>query len=134
VIRDTLIPDIPTSCAVAHDDLGWTAWIAGGLLAVTGIAVLLWPDVTLGALAVLAGAGLIIVGLAGIVIASTHRERPGWPGDLGLATIGIAVGGVVIAWPDATLVVLAVLLGVRAIGTGLVAVATGWHAHRFTTS
>jgi uncharacterized membrane protein HdeD (DUF308 family) len=120
--------------AIARDDLGPAAWIAGGLLAVAGIAVLVWPDITLWALAALAGAGLVVAGLAGIVIASTHRDRPGWLGDLGLAILGIAVGVVVLAWPDATLVVLAVLLGVRAIGTGLVAVATGWHVQRLTSS
>lgn len=119
--------------AIARDDLGPAARIAGVLLAVTGIAVLVWPDITLWALAALAGAGLVVAGLAGIAIALIHRDRTGWLGDLGLAILGIAVGGVVLTWPDATLVVLAILVGVRAIGTGLIAVATGWQAHRLTS-
>jgi len=37
----------------------------------------------------------------------------------------------VLVWPDQTLVVLAVLLGLRAIGSGLVAIGVGWQMRRF---
>jgi uncharacterized membrane protein HdeD (DUF308 family) len=114
-------------------DLGWPAWFAGALLVATGIAVLVWPDITLWALAGVAGVGLISVGLLGAAIALTRRERPGWQAGLALCVLSIVVGVVVLAWPDATLLVLAVLLGVRAVVTGLIAIATGWQAHRLTT-
>lgn len=113
-------------------DLGWPAWIGGALLVATGIAVLAWPDITLWALAGLAGVGLIVVGLLGAAITPTRRERPGWQAGTALGVLSIVVGVVVLAWPDATLVVLAVLLGVRAVITGLIAIATGWQAHRLT--
>jgi hypothetical protein len=34
-------------------------------------------------------------------------------------------------WPGQTLVVLAILLGLRAIGSGLVAIGIGWQLRRF---
>jgi uncharacterized membrane protein HdeD (DUF308 family) len=111
-------------------DLGWPAWIAGALFVATGIAVLVWPDITLWAVAGLAGVGLILAGLLGVAIALSRRERPGWPGELASAALGVLLGVVVLAWPDATLLVLAVLLGVRAVITGLIAIATGWQTHR----
>lgn len=114
-------------------DLGWPAWIAGGLLVATGILVLAWPDITLWAVAAVAGVSLVLAGLLGIAITLARRERPGWPVELALAALSIAVGAIVLTWPDATLVVLAVLLGVRAVGLGLIAIATGWQAHRLTT-
>jgi uncharacterized membrane protein HdeD (DUF308 family) len=114
-------------------ELGWSAWIAGGLLVISGIVVLAWPDITLWAIAAVVGASLVMAGLLGVVIVLARREHPGWPIELALAALSVAVGAVVLTWPDATLVVLAVLLGVRAVGIGLIAVATGWQAHRLTT-
>jgi uncharacterized membrane protein HdeD (DUF308 family) len=113
-------------------DLGWPAWVAGGLLVATGILVVAWPDITLWALAVLAGAGLVLVGLLRAATAVMTHDGTGRAGDLALAGLTIAAGAVVLAWPDATVVVLAVLLGLRALATGLVAVGIGWQAHRLT--
>jgi uncharacterized membrane protein HdeD (DUF308 family) len=101
-------------------DIGWAVWLSGGLLVAAGIAVLVWPDITLWALAVMAGVGLVL-----------DRDRADMPLQLGLGGLTIALGVVVLAWPDATLVVLAVLLGVRAIGSGLVAIGVGWQLRRF---
>jgi uncharacterized membrane protein HdeD (DUF308 family) len=114
-------------------DLGWPAWVAGGLLVATGILVVAWPDITLWALAALTGAGLILAGLLRAATAVTRREDTGWLAELGLAGLAIAAGAVVLAWPGATVLVLAVLLGIRAVATGLVAIVIGWQAHRLTT-
>jgi uncharacterized membrane protein HdeD (DUF308 family) len=118
---------------VAHggsDGIGWPAWLGGGLLAVCGFAAIAWPDATLWVLAVLAGGGLLVGGLVQAVEALTHRHRADWPLHLGLGGFGIASGLVVLAWPEATLVVLAVILGIRAVGTGLLAIGMGWQLHR----
>jgi uncharacterized membrane protein HdeD (DUF308 family) len=113
--------------------LGWLAWVAGGLLVAAGIVVLAWPDITLWALAALAGAGLILAGLLRAATAVTRREDTGWVAELALDGLTIAAGAVVLAWPGATVLVLAVLLGLRALATGVVAIAVGWQAHRLTT-
>jgi uncharacterized membrane protein HdeD (DUF308 family) len=111
-------------------DIGPAGWLAGGLLVAAGIAVMAWPDITLWAIAVLAGIGLVVAGAVRVVLALTDRDRSDMALQVGLGGLSIALGIVVLAWPDATLVVLAVLLGVRAIGVGLIAIGVGWQLHR----
>lgn len=110
--------------------LGWLAWLGALLLIGAGVVVLVWPDITLWALALLAGATLMVAGLLRIVMAFYNRDDPGWTLDLGIGGFGAALGAIIMAWPDATLVVLAVSLGIRAIATGLIAIGTGWQMHR----
>jgi uncharacterized membrane protein HdeD (DUF308 family) len=110
--------------------LGWLAWLGALLLIGAGVVVLVWPDITLWVLALLAGATLMVAGLFRIVMALYNRDDPGWTLDLGIGGFGVALGAVIMAWPDATLVVLAVSLGIRAIATGLIAIGAGWQMHR----
>jgi uncharacterized membrane protein HdeD (DUF308 family) len=112
------------------DGLGWLSWLSGGLSIAAGVVVLAWPDITLWVLAVMAGVGLLAAGFLRIVTALAHRDRSDWPAQLGIGGLGVAVGLVVLAWPTATLVVLAIVLGVRAVVTGLVAIGVGWQMHR----
>jgi uncharacterized membrane protein HdeD (DUF308 family) len=113
--------------------LGWVAWLDAALLVGAGVVLLVWPDITLWALAVLAGAALMVAGAFRMVAALYDRSDPNWTLDLGIGGFGLALGAVVLAWPDATLVVLAVSLGIRAIATGLVAIGTGWQMHRLAS-
>jgi len=119
------------AAALSEYDLGWVAWAAGAVLVVAGAVVLVWPDITLWVLAVAAGAALLVTGLlrAGWAL-SQRRIRPDWGLQLGIGLVGTVVGLIVLAWPDATLVVLAVLVGIRAVVHGLVAIGIGWHLRR----
>jgi uncharacterized membrane protein HdeD (DUF308 family) len=111
--------------------LGWLAWLAALLMIGAGVVVLVWPGITLWALALLAGATLMGAGLIRIVMAFYNRnDDPGWTLDVGIGGLGVALGAVVMVWPGATLVVLAVSLGIRAIATGLIALGAGWQMHR----
>jgi uncharacterized membrane protein HdeD (DUF308 family) len=116
-----------------EEGVGWLAWVAGAVLVAAGVAVLAWPDITLWALAVMAGVGLILAGLLRVLVALTQRDRSDMPLQLGLGGLGLALGAVVIAWPGATLLVLAVLIGVRAIAIGLVAIGVGWQLRRLAS-
>jgi uncharacterized membrane protein HdeD (DUF308 family) len=109
---------------------GAAAWVAGGLLVAAGIAVIAWPDITLWALAVMAGIGLALAGIVELADALRNRARGDMPLQLALGGLTLLLGVVVIAWPEATLVVLAVLLGIRAIGSGLVAIGVGLQLRR----
>jgi uncharacterized membrane protein HdeD (DUF308 family) len=116
---------------VADDaGLGWAGWLAGGLLVAAGVAVLVWPDITLWALAVLAGASLLVTGLLHVAWALSRRGRPDRGTHVAVGAITAVVGLVVLIWPDATLLVLGLFLGIRALVTGLVAISTGWRLHR----
>jgi len=107
--------------AIADDaGLGWAGWLAGGLTVAAGVAVLVWPDITLWALAVLAGASLLVAGLLHAMWAVSRREHPDWKPHLVIGLLTALVGLVVLIWPDATLLVLALFLGIRAIVTGVV--------------
>jgi uncharacterized membrane protein HdeD (DUF308 family) len=111
--------------------LGWPAWVSGGLVIVAGLVVLTWPDITLWALAVVAGCGLIVAGALRIGVAlESHATHPEWPIHLAVGAFGVVLGAVVLAWPESTLEVLGFLLGFKAIVTGLIAIGTGWQLHR----
>jgi len=111
----------------------WPGYLLGGLWIATGVIAVVWPDITLWALALLAGAALLTAGLLRMVMALYNRDDPNWTLDLSIGGFGVALGAVVLAWPDATLVVLALSLGIRAIVTGLIAIGTGWQMHRLAT-
>jgi uncharacterized membrane protein HdeD (DUF308 family) len=115
--------------------IGWAVWVSGGLLIAAGIAVLVWPDITLWALAVVAGIALLAAGAVRVAVALASRDQADFGLQLGLGVLGVALGVVVLVWPEATLVVLAFILGIRFLVTGVVAIGVGWqlrhvaHAH-----
>ena len=112
----------------------WGAWIAGLLLVLTGLVVLAWPDITLWALTFAGGLALFLGGVVHTLVGLVRHGRPGWTLDLALGAIGIATGGIVLVWPEATLVVVAILFGIRAVVTGLIAIAAGWELRRQGTA
>jgi len=114
-----------------QDGFGPVAWIGGGIVIAAGLVVLVWPDITLTAIAVLVGAVSAAAGLVHVVLAVSSRSRnPGWPVELGIGLVGLVLGLVVLTWPSATLLVLGLFLGIRAVLTGLLAIATGWRLHQ----
>jgi uncharacterized membrane protein HdeD (DUF308 family) len=117
--------------ALRGEGMSWAVWLAGALLVAAGVAVIAWPDITLWIIAVLAGAGLVFEGAMRLVIALSNRERGDMPVQLGLAAISIVFGIIILVWPEATVVVLAVLLGIRFVGTGIVAIGVGLQLRRF---
>jgi uncharacterized membrane protein HdeD (DUF308 family) len=92
--------------------------------------VIVWDAITLWALAVLAGIGLVVAGVMRLVTAFMDRDQPDFVLNLGLGVLGVVLGVMVLAWPDATLMVLALILGIRFIVTGVVAIGLGWQLHR----
>lgn len=108
----------------------WARWVEGLLLFGAGIVVLAWPDITLWILTITAGLAALLGGLVQVVVAICYHRRPGWTIGLGLGALGVGLGAVVLAWPEATVVVVAILFGIRATVTGLVAIRTGWQLRR----
>lgn len=102
----------------------WPLVAVRGVFAILfGLFALIWPGVTLLALAVLYAVYAIFDGVGGVMQAFR-------PGDAGhrtayavLGVLGVIAGIVVLAWPGLTVVLLAVLVGVWAIVIGVAEIA-----------
>ncbi|MGV9193964.1 lipase family protein [Microbacterium sp. MC2] len=97
----------------------WRIVVSGAWLAV-GVFVLFWPGLTVRLVAVLVGLLLLLNGSAGIV--GTFRRRRTWDeriADAAFGTAGILFGIFALAWPDITLLVVAVVFGAWLIMRGV---------------
>jgi len=102
----------------------WPGYLLGALWIATGVIAVAWPDITLWALAFVVGVGFLIGGAmqAGVAIA-LHRVLPMWGVWLVVGALSLLVGVLCIAWPEATIVVLGVLLGLRILMRGTLTLA-----------
>ena len=100
-------------------------WALGlnGLLSVgVGVVILVWPDISLFALTILFGVYALASGVVGLyyaVTAQSNGER-GWLIFSGL--LGIAVGVIVLVWPNISELALLYVIGAYAIAFGVIAV------------
>jgi len=98
----------------------WPSWLLGALWIVVGVVAFAWPGVTLWALAVVFGIGLLITGVLEIFFAiRMRREMQCWYWALITGALAVVAGVMSLAWPDATVLVLAVLLGIYVLLRGL---------------
>jgi uncharacterized membrane protein HdeD (DUF308 family) len=90
------------------------SFVLGAVLVIGGILLVLWPGITLLALAWITGLSLIVHGAARVGVAVVAREEiPGW-GWLALAgAVNVLLGVLAIAWPEGTVLVLSVIFGVQ---------------------
>jgi uncharacterized membrane protein HdeD (DUF308 family) len=101
--------------------------VAGGLLIVGGVLAMVWPGITLWALAVVVGVDLLI---SGAVRVAGALDRPdGWKWLMAGGVLSLAAGVVALIWPGATVLVLAVLLGIRLLVFGLAEIAFAMTLH-----
>ncbi len=92
------------------------AWI------VVGIAILVWPGLSLSTLAIVVAVALIVAGGARLLAALRgEADQRGAAVLLGIASI--VLGVVALGWPDITLLVVAVLFGIRLVLYGLALIA-----------
>jgi uncharacterized membrane protein HdeD (DUF308 family) len=92
----------------------WLSVVLGTVLVVGALVAVFWPGITLLALAWITGLSLIVHGAARVGIAVVERhEIQGW-GWVALAgAVNVVVGILAIAWPEATVLVLSVILGAQ---------------------
>jgi uncharacterized membrane protein HdeD (DUF308 family) len=98
------------------------------VLIVGGVLAAAWPDITLWVLAVVTGVGLVISGVARIVGALSLRIE-GWGWLLFAGVLSVIVGLLALAWPDATILVLGLLLGIRMLLFGIAEIMFGLALH-----
>ncbi len=93
----------------------WLSWVTGVGWIVAGVLAVAWPGITLYALAVVLGIALVLGG--GVKIAGAFFGRGDERLILGLVGLtSVVVGLLVLSWPSATVLVLALVVGV---GTAL---------------
>lgn len=99
----------------------WTT-VAGVSLIAAGVLTVAWPGITLWVLAVITGAGLVLSGA--LRLAAAWADRPdGWGWLAVGGGLSAFVGLLAVAWPDVTVLVLALLLGLRMVVFGAAEVA-----------
>jgi uncharacterized membrane protein HdeD (DUF308 family) len=114
-----------------HRREAWLLGIRGVLAIVFGILAVIWPGVTVIALALLFGIFAIVTGIEQLVHAMRSSPAPSNP-VTGFAdgtgprvarviagVVGVVLGVLAIVWPGITAVVLAITVGVWAVLTGL---------------
>jgi uncharacterized membrane protein HdeD (DUF308 family) len=95
--------------------------VLGAVLVVAGILAAAWPGVTLRVLVLIAGLSLIGHGLAQLGLAvAARREIPTWGWMAFAGAVNLLVGALAIAWPQATVLVLCLVLGIQVAVLGLV--------------
>jgi uncharacterized membrane protein HdeD (DUF308 family) len=97
----------------------WIRLIAGLVLAVLGTVLMFSPRAAATTLAVLLGLALVVHGLDALLAA------PRRPSALVAGALSMLAGGLAVAWPDATLWVVAVIAGMTCVAVGSLQVTTG---------
>jgi uncharacterized membrane protein HdeD (DUF308 family) len=104
----------------------WPSYVLAAIWIAAGGIALVWPEVTLWALAFTVGLGFFVGGVAEAVLAIRfHRTLPAWGLWLVAGVLSATAGVLCIAWPDATVLVLAVLLGLWVVIRGVVTLMFG---------
>jgi uncharacterized membrane protein HdeD (DUF308 family) len=105
----------------------WGSVLLGGILVVGGLLAMVWPGVTLWAIALITGLSLLVHGIGRIVLAvATRHESPGWLWLACAGAFGVVFGVVALAWPEATVLVLSLVLGAQVITFGLLLTAAAF--------
>ena len=100
----------------------WALGLNGALSVALGVLILVWPGISLFALTIVFGVYALATGLVGLVSAFSGAEK-GERGWLILSSLlGIAVGVMVLVWPDISALALLYVIGAYAVALGILAV------------
>jgi uncharacterized membrane protein HdeD (DUF308 family) len=92
----------------------WLSVVLGAILVIGGLVAALWPGITLLALAWITGLSLVVHGAARVGLAVVEREEiPGWGWVVLAGAVNVLLGVLAIAWPEATVLVLSLILGAQ---------------------
>ena len=108
----------------------WLGIFSGVLFAGAGVLALAWPSVTLRVIAVLTGIGMLAGGVVHTFGAAAERSHQRWWLVRAAGLLSVVAGALALVWPRATILVLAVVLGVRTLVLGVVEIAFGLSLRR----
>jgi uncharacterized membrane protein HdeD (DUF308 family) len=102
--------------------LRWALGINGALSIAFGVAILIWPGISLFALTILFGAYAAATGVIGLgaVISGTAKQGRGWLVVSSL--LGIAVGVMVLVWTGISALALLYVIGAYAVALGIITI------------
>jgi uncharacterized membrane protein HdeD (DUF308 family) len=111
---------------------GWKVILARGIIdVITGLIVLLWPDVTALALALILAAWLFVYAAMTLWYAYRHRgERPRRGHFVAKGVAALVAAVITVAWPGITALVVAIVLGVELVVYGVVLIQLGLSLRR----
>lgn len=113
--------EIGWSIAERHTE-GWGIILFRGIIdLITGIVVLVWPDVTALVLALLLAAWLLLYAAMTLWYAYKHRgERPHTGHFVAKGVTALVAAGITIVWPSITVLVVALVIGIALVFKGAV--------------
>jgi uncharacterized membrane protein HdeD (DUF308 family) len=98
----------------------WGAFLLGAILVVGGVLAAVWPGPTLFTVALITGLSLIAHGAVRVGVAlMERREIPSWGWLAFAGAVNVVAGVIAIAWPQATVFVLSLILGAQIAVFGL---------------
>jgi uncharacterized membrane protein HdeD (DUF308 family) len=101
----------------------WMVLLQGVVSIVLGVLALVWPNKTLGLLVILFGLFALLNGAIEIYAAiSAARLHQPWGWRLAAGLFGVLAGVVIFRWPSITAFIVLFVVGLWAIGTGIVAI------------
>ena len=127
-----LMSPVPETDDLSRDDVveiskTWWLFLIMGTLSVIAGVILLEIDWTLKNLAYFVGAIFIVRGLFDLVTRPVDGAPRSW--SIGTGIINIAMGVILLAWPEPTLRVIAAVIGIWLLIAGIVLVAGGVANH-----
>lgn len=98
----------------------WAAVLLGGILVAGGVLAIAWPDATLWVIAAVTGLSLVFHGIGRFVLSvALRRQVDGWVWGALVGVLGILFGLLALAWPEATVLVLCLVLGAQVAALGM---------------
>lgn len=108
----------------------WMLLVRGLAALIFGILALAWPGVTLLVVMALFAAYALVSGAGELIGALQNRKEPGWWLVLLLGLVSMAAGVIAIVYPGLTALVLAIVIGVNAIFSGVLEVTMAIRLHK----
>jgi uncharacterized membrane protein HdeD (DUF308 family) len=105
----------------------WGMLLLRGLInLVVGLVLIFWPSATVTVVVWLVGLDLVITGVLALIVSFQVPKEMGRSSLLVQSVITVVLGVLIMAWPDATLTVIGVLLAALLILFGLMLLISGY--------
>jgi uncharacterized membrane protein HdeD (DUF308 family) len=109
----------------------WALLLVRGVVNLAaGLALLFWPSATVTVVVWLVGLDLVITGVLAFLVSTQVPKDMGRSSFLLQAVVTVVLGVLIMAWPDATLNVVSILVAAVLIVTGLVLLWSGFRLRK----